>query len=104
MIVIDYTNKISLIVMILFLLGMGVTSFIKKKAWFVMTSVLVSIAMLVLHILAKDMLSREALKMNAMIDFVSLMINIPLLLIIDEIETRRSVIKNVFEKKYEKKK
>lgn len=102
MIIVDYTNPIVLIFMIVFFVAMGIIGFVRKNAWFLMTSVIVSLVMLIIHIGLQDLFTKPVLKYNAVIDFISLAINIPLLLIIDEIETRRGVIKKVFGKKYDK--
>lgn len=103
MLVVDYTNTLVLLIVVMFFITMNIIGFVKKKAWFVMTSVLVNITMFVLHlVLLDEALSKEALMFNARVDFVTLAINIPLLLIVDEIETRRALIKNVFENKYKK--
>ncbi len=102
MIIVDYTNMVVLSVMMIFYIVMGVLAFVKKNAWFVMTSAIVSLVMLILHIGLGDYLGKQVLKFNAAMDFITLAINLPLLLIIDEIETRRCVIKKVFEHKYKK--
>lgn len=104
MILVDYTNVEVLIIAVLFFLIMNLVGCIKKKAWFVMTGVIVGLAMFILHVLIRDFISVETLKYNTYIDFACLAINIPLLLIIDEIETRRGLIENVFENRYKKNK
>lgn len=102
MIIVDYTNPVVLIFMLVFFITMGVLSYVKKNAWFAMTSAIVALAMLIVHIGLKDVLGKEVLKINAAVDFIMLAINLPLLLIVDEIETRRGIIKKVFENKYKK--
>lgn len=102
--VIDYTNTFILIVMIAFFGFMDLYGFVKKKAWTAMASTIVSIALLVIHLLFAKTMDKSVLKFNVYIDFITLAINIPLLVIIDEIETRRHVIKSVFENKYKSKK
>lgn len=102
MLIVDYTNAIILVSVVMFFVIMNIIGFVKKKAWFVMTSVLFNITMFILHVLLKDSLTKDALMFNATIDFICLAINIPLLLVVDEIETRRELIKNVFENKYKK--
>lgn len=101
--VFDYTNSIILLSAIIFFIIMNTIGYAKKKTWFVMTSVIISLAMLIVHVLLSDFFNREVLKYNAFIDFTFLGINIPLLLIVDEIESRRDIIKTVFENKYRKK-
>ena len=101
--VFDYTNVVILIVIALFFIIMNVIGYVRKKAWFEMTTVILSLAMLIVHILLKDSFEREILKYNVFIDFVFLGINIPLLIIVDEIESRRDMIKSVFGNKYNKK-
>ena len=102
MVIVDYTNGIVLCVMMLFFIVMGVMGFVKKNAWFVMTSAIISLVMLIIHIGLGELIGKQALKFNALIDFITLAINVPLLVIIDEIETRRGVITKVFEHKYKK--
>ncbi|MBQ8299795.1 MAG: hypothetical protein IJX99_08105 [Clostridia bacterium] len=102
MLIVDYTNTIILVSVVMFFAIMNIIGFVKKKAWFVMTSVLFNITMFILHVLLKDSLTKDALMFNAMTDFICLAINIPLLLVVDEIETRRELIRNVFENKYKK--
>ncbi len=102
MIIVDYTNPVVLIFMLVFFITMGVLSYVKKNAWFAMTSAIVALTMLIVHIGLKDVLGKEVLKINAAVDFIMLAINLPLLLIVDEIETRRGIIKKVFENKYKK--
>ncbi len=102
MLIVDYTNTIILVSVVMFFLIMNIIGFVKKKAWFVMTSVLLNITMFTLHVLLNDSLTKDALMFNTTIDFICLAINIPLLLVVDEIETRRELIKNVFENKYKK--
>ena len=102
MLIVDYTNTVILVIVVMFFVTMNIIGFVKKDAWFVMTSVLVNITLFTLHVLLDEALGQEALMFNARIDFITLAINIPLLLVVDEIETRRELIKNVFENKYKK--
>ncbi len=102
MLIVDYTNTVVLVIVVMFFITMNIIGFVKKNAWFIMTSVLVNITLFTLHVLLDEALGKEALMFNARIDFIALAINIPLLLVVDEIETRRELIKNVFENKYKK--
>lgn len=102
MLLVDYTNAIVLVIVVIFFVTMNIIGFVKKKAWYIMTSVLVNITMFILHVLLDEALGKEALMFNARIDFIALAVNVPLLLVVDEIETRRALIKNVFENKYKK--
>lgn len=102
MLIVDYTNAIVLVIVVIFFVTMNIIGFVKKKAWYIMTSVLVNITMFILHVLLDETLGKEALMFNARIDFIALAVNVPLLLVVDEIETRRELIKNVFENKYKK--
>ena len=72
MLIVDYTNTIILISVVMFFVIMNIIGFVKKKAWFVMTSVLFNITMFILHVLLKDSLTKDALMFNALIDFVPL--------------------------------
>lgn len=102
MLIVDYTNTIILISVVMFFVIMNIIGFVKKKAWFVMTSVLFNLTMLLLHVLLRDALTKEALMYNTRIDFFCMAVNVSLFLVTDEIETRRELIKNVFENKYKK--
>ncbi len=102
MLIIDYSNVVVLLVVTAFYVVMNLIGYLKKDALFQMIAVLVNIAMLILHVSFAKYLGDDVLKFNAFFDFLGLAMNIPLLVIIDEIETRRFVIKSVFENRYKK--
>ena len=102
MLIVDYTNTVVLVIVVMFFVTMNINWFVKKNACWVKTSVIVNITLFTLHVLLDEALGQEALMFNTRIDFIALAINIPLLLVVDEIETRRALIKNVFENKYKK--
>ena len=78
---------------------MNILGYIKNKAWYPMTSLFVFIASLIIHIIRRESLG-DAFTYNTTLDFIGLGISITNLLIVDEIETRREVIKEVFENRY----
>lgn len=104
MILIDYTNINVLITAVIFFVIMNIIGYEVKKAWFSMASVIINLAMLIIHVLFRDFLNNEAFRFNVIIDFICLAVNTPSLLILDEIETRRNLIKEVFESRYNKNK
>ena len=80
---------------------MNIIGYIKNKAWYPMTSVIVFVASLIVHIIREGKLG-DAFAYNTTIDLIFLGISITNLLIVDEIEVRREVIKEVFENRYKK--
>ena len=97
----NFENYYILIVCALFLLIMNIIGYIKKKALYQMISLIFFTASLIVHILRRELLS-DAFIYNVYIDLVCVAISITNLLIIDEIETRREIIKAVFENRYKK--
>jgi hypothetical protein len=70
--------------------------YIRNKAWYPMVSLLIFTASLIIHYLKKEILA-DSFIYNTTIDFIGIAISITNLLIVDEIETRREVIKEVYE-------
>ncbi len=104
MVIADFTDIRVLIIFIVFYLVLNCIGYAKKNAWFPMISVLMSISFLIGHFAIEDMQTREIFKYNVFADLTFLAINIPVLMIVDEIESRRIVIKSVFENRYKKSK
>lgn len=104
MIIADFTDIRVLIIFIGIYLILNGIGYAKKKAWFPMLSVLVGISIFIVHFVIKDMQTREVFRYNVFVDLISLAVNIPVLIIVDEIESRRIVIKSVFENRYKKSK
>lgn len=94
------TDNVVYVAFITFYLVMSIIGFLRKKAWFNLTSVIVNITLLVLHALACDQFSNSAFEFNMNFDMICLAINIPILIIVDEVETRRSIIREVFKNRY----
>lgn len=104
MILVDFKNIIVLVLVIGFFVIMNIVGFAKKNAWYAMTTTIVNIVLLILHFLLAKYMTKPVLRFNVYTDLICLAVNIPLLVIVDEIETRRHVIKSVFENKYKTKK
>ena len=102
-IVFDETNAGILILSVIFFLVMNVMSIVRKNAWFSMASFLCSIAMVVVHVLLRNYLTEAVLHFNVYVDLAFMAVSVTVLFIVDEIETRRSIIGHVFEKRYGKK-
>ena len=78
-------------------------SYIKKRAVYTKISLFISLIVFFIHLINKNLLI-DNYSYNITIDLVIVGISIINLLIIDEIETRRNFIKEVFESRYDKKK
>lgn len=97
----NFENYYILIICALFLIIMNIIGYIKKKAWYPMVTLIFFMTSLIVHIIRREILS-EAFEYNVYIDLICVAISITNLLIIDEIETRREIIKVVFENRYKK--
>ncbi len=99
----NFENYYILIICALFLLIMNIIGGIKKKAMYPMITLIFFMASLIVHIIKKEVLA-EAFCYNVYLDLLAVGISITNLLIVDEIETRRNIIKGVFENRYKQKK
>ena len=97
----NFENYYVLIIIALFFIIMNIIGYIRNKAWYPMATLLIFVASLIVHIMRREVLA-ETFTFNTTIDFIGLGISITNLLIIDEIEMRREVIKEVFENRYKK--
>lgn len=97
----NFENYYILIICALFLIIMNIIGYIKKKAWYSMVTLIFFMASLIVHILRRELLD-ETFKYNVYIDLICVAVSITNLLIVDEIETRREIIKVVFENRYKK--
>lgn len=100
MLLLDCTNDAIYISFVAFYAVMSTIGCIRKKAWFNLTSVIVNIALFVLHALSRDRFNEANFRFNMNFDMVCLAVNIPILILVDEIETRRNIIKEVFKNRY----
>ena len=100
----DYTNGVILIIGIALCLGINVIGYMTKKAWFPMALSIFNLSMVIVHINLRSFFTNHEIIFNVCTDLAFMAISIVFLLIVDEIESRRSVIKNVFDKKYKKSK
>ena len=98
----SFDNKVILITAVAFIVGLNVVSNIRKQAAFSLIATLFALGSLYVHVNQKELLA-DAYLLNMIVDMVFLGISMVNLLIIDEIETRRTIIKNVFGNRYSKK-
>ncbi len=98
----SFGNQKVLIVAMIFLLGMNTVGYIKKKGAFALITMIFSITSLYIHVKQKELLG-ETYFLNIIIDLLALGMSMISLLIMDEIETRRTIIKSVFKNRYENK-
>ena len=98
----NFENRTILIVAIVFVIGLNIISNIRKQAAFSLIATLFALGSLYVHVEQKELLD-DAYLFNMITDMVFLGISMINLMIIDEIETRRAVIKNVFGNRYSKK-
>ncbi|MBQ9279445.1 MAG: hypothetical protein IJ215_00100 [Clostridia bacterium] len=103
-IVFDYTDVRVFVVAILFFLVMNFVGYQTKKAWFPMACSILSLAMVIVHIKLRSIFTNGEIIFNVCTDLAFLAISTAFLLVVDEIESRRSIIKNVFGSRYRKKK
>ncbi len=98
----SFENRIILIIAVIFVVGMNIISNINKHADFSLITTLFALGSLFVHVQQRESLG-DAYLFNMIIDMVFLAVSMVNLIIIDEIETRRAIIKNVFANRYSKK-
>ena len=84
------------------ILYLNIRGFMKKKSLFHGINLGISLLLLLIHMSIRAML--PAWKFNVSCDLVFLAISISLFLYVNDIETRRKVISEVFESRYKKEK
>ena len=97
--ILDLSGVVMLTLWIGIFLILTIFGLVKKKSFFNLITLLLSIAFLIIHIVLKESFG-ETISSNVIIDFISIIISIALYLYIDEIEARREVISEVFENRY----
>lgn len=97
----SFENLYFLIIFALIFIELNIIGYIKNKAWYPMTSLIIFVTSFIVHFAKKDILG-EAYVYNAVIDIICIGISMINLLIVDEIETRRALIREVFENRYKK--
>ena len=98
----SFGNHGILILAFIFLFVMNMIGYIKKKGAFALITMIFSITSLYVHVKQKDFLG-DTYFMNVMIDLFALGFSMISLLIMDEFETRRSIIKGIFKNRYDNK-
>ena len=97
----SFENYYVLIVLALIFIELNILGYMKTKAYYPMTSLIIFVTTLIVHFIAKDVLG-ESYILNATVDLIAIGISVINLFVVDEIETRREVIKEVFENRYKK--
>ena len=95
-----FENLYVLIILALIFIELNIIGYIKTKAWYPMISLIIFVASLIIHFIKKDILG-ETYIFNATIDLILIGISLINVWVIDEIETRRELIKEVFENRYD---
>ena len=99
----DCTNIVTCVIIAIFFVVMNLVGYINKKSWFSFTAVIVNVGLLILHTLFREQMYSYDFLFNINFDLICLAVNISMLIIVDEIEIRRSIIKEVFKNRYKKK-
>lgn len=101
MLVFEFSNLLVLSFWIFLVIALNFWGVLKKKSFLNLISLIVSIMLLVIHIRYREFLE-TVINQNIIADFVFLIVSISTYLYVDDIETRRKVISEVFENKYKK--
>ena len=88
-----------LVVWICVFLFLNIFGVCKKKSLFNLLTLVFSMMFLIIHICNKEYFSVMLFR-NMKVDFISMIIAISLYIYVDDIESRRKVISEVFENKY----
>lgn len=75
---------------------------IKKNSYFSLVTLIFSLAFLIIHF-SLSLVYENSNFTNMLFDFISMIVSISVYLYIDDIESRREVISEVFENKYKNK-
>lgn len=102
MLVFEFSNLLILLFWIVFIVTLNFWGVLKKKSFLNFLSLIVSIILLVIHVIFKGDYFISCAR-NMIIDFIFLIVSISTYLYVNDIETRRKVISEVFENKYKKK-
>ena len=97
----SFENYYCLIILALIFTELNIMGYIKNKAWYPMASLIIFVTVILIHFIKKDVLG-DLYIFNATIDLICIGISMINLFVVDEIEMRRTVIKEVFENRYKK--
>ena len=97
----SFENKSILMIAIVFFIGMNIVSNIRKQASFSLIATLFALGSLYVHVKQRKILA-DAYMLNMIVDMTFLGVSMVNMMIIDEIEKRRAIIKNVFGNRYQK--
>lgn len=95
----SFENYYVLIILALIFIELNIIGYMKTKAYFPMLSLIIFVTTLIIHSITKDILGEHYI-FNATIDLICMGISMVNLFVIDEIEIRREIIKEVFENRY----
>lgn len=95
----SYGNYYFSIIIAIIFIELNILGYLKNKAKYPRTSLIIFVSILIIHFIKKDILS-DSYVYNAIIDMICIGISLIDLLIVDEIETRRKLIKEVFQSRY----
>lgn len=98
---IDFSNIFILLIWIAIFAVFNIIGLVKKSSWHNFITLIFSITFLILHIIFRNV-NDIALYQSILVDFISMIFSIFLYLYVDDIESRRKVISEVFENKYKK--
>ncbi len=93
----DFSKTPILVLWIVVFFVMNVKGFYRKKSYFSLITLIISLLFLIIHVTA---LNGLVPRFNIISDFVSIIVSISLYLYLDDIESRRKVISEVFENRY----
>ena len=100
--VLDLSKVPILVLWIVIEYVLNVKGYVRKKSMYNLISLSLSLTLIFLHVAFNKMPNVTLSSFNIIIDFAFLIISISLYLYINDIETRRKVISEVFENRYKK--
>ncbi len=99
--ILDFTSVPVLVVWIILFLVANICGLVKKNSYFSLVTLVASLAFLIIHLDLSSVYGDSNFA-NMIFDFISMAVSISVYLYIDDIESRREVISEVFENKYKK--
>lgn len=102
MLVFEFSNLLVLFFWVCVIVALNFWGVLKKKSFLNLISLMFSVALLVLHIRYREFFSASYTQV-LIPDFIFLIVSISTYLYVNDIETRRKVVSEVFENKYKKK-
>ncbi len=100
MLYIDYSIPFILVIWISIIAELNIIGFLKKKSLFNCINLFISLILIFMHLINKELIT--SWKYCIIHDFIFLSISVGLYLYVDDIESRRKVISEVFTNRYKK--